>query len=579
MDKRIIKPRKRLIEEEEPVPQTKKSRKQKKIRKPKPTKQPPQEQQPEPPQEQQPEPEPEQAQQPDDIQVNRRQYKDMYDPENPFWTKHYYTPNDVINNEYIRLTNSYGDAFSKLPPIFLNGIAQLEEKAEYKVPFKQAVSFKKLKAGEYETKGSKSDKTNISSVISFFTRNLPSFQKYKDVDDLSWVFKENRKLLIELLEYSFLRSLAITTIKSKLNAICRIIRIGLKTKNDYTYQKYAYLVASIGLQQEDVDDTNRLSELEVKKFVPFEFILMKQLELEQKFNSLSKQQQSTPQAYKLNQDLLLVSLYCLIPPLRDEVKVLKFTDKNQDKGDWVWFKTNGDTSLLLNEDKTKHEAVEFNLTRDDPFDLTDHKIVDILKQSYSLYPRIPLFATVKNGIYTQKKVGSISQNLIKIFSDVFPTINIGSSSLRSSYYSYVISKVAEQGTFLRYEVKKQIAFRMRTSVDKLDRNYLKSYYSPFRQDINQQIQPPPAINIQPEPIITNSNSYYKKLEKNKAYIENNKEKVYQQQKQYRQTIPKEEATRKRLLRLLNTTIDYRKHIRPATIKKYDFKLDENNKYY
>ena len=160
MDKRIIKPRKRLIEEDEPVPQI---RKQKKTRKPKPSKQPPQEQPPEPPQEQPTEP--------DEIQVNRRQYKDMYDPENPFWTKHYYTPNDVINNEYIRLTNSYGDAFSKLPPIFLNGIAQLEEKAEYKVFFKQAVSFKKLKAGEYETKGRKSDKTNISSVISFFTRN------------------------------------------------------------------------------------------------------------------------------------------------------------------------------------------------------------------------------------------------------------------------------------------------------------------------------------------------------------------------------------------------------------------------
>ena len=37
MDKRIIKPRKRLIEEEEPVSQT---RKQKKTRKPKPSKQP-----------------------------------------------------------------------------------------------------------------------------------------------------------------------------------------------------------------------------------------------------------------------------------------------------------------------------------------------------------------------------------------------------------------------------------------------------------------------------------------------------------------------------------------------------------
>ena len=59
----------------------------------------------------------------------------------------------------------------------------------------------------------------------------------------------------------------------------------------------------------------------------------------------------------------------------------------------------------------------------------------------------------------------------------------------------------------------------------------------------------------------------------------NKEKIYQQQKEYRNNIPKEEQSRMRILRMLNNTDDYRLHIKASTIEKYKLKLDSNNKYY
>ena len=68
---------------------------------------------------------------------------------------------------------------------------------------KHKISFEKLKQGFYETQGSKSDKTNISNSISFFRKNLPSFQQYITDDDLSWVVLQDRKLLNKILKYSW----------------------------------------------------------------------------------------------------------------------------------------------------------------------------------------------------------------------------------------------------------------------------------------------------------------------------------------------------------------------------------------
>ena len=120
---------------------------------------------------------------------------------------------------------------------------------------------------------------------------------------------------------------------------------------------------------------------------------------------------------------------------------------------------------------------------------------------------------------------------------------------------------------------------MRTSVEQLDKNYLKIYKSvlPKEQQPIQEIQQieQPLQNIE----IPKSNTYYKKLERNKEYIKQNKEEVYKKQKEYRQSIPKETQTRNRILRLLNNDVDYRNHIKQKTIDKYDIKLGSNNKYF
>jgi hypothetical protein len=139
----------------------------------------------------------------------------------------------------------------------------------------------------------------------------------------------------------------------------------------------------------------------------------------------------------------------------------------------------------------------------------------------------------------------------------------------------------KQGFPLSYETKEFIAEKMRTSVEQLDKNYLKIYKSvlPIEQQpqLIQEIQQEEQAlqNIE----VPKSNTYYKKLERNKEYIKQNKDEVYKKQKEYRQSIPKETQTRNRILRLLNNDMDYRNHIKQKTIEKYDIKLGSNNKYF
>ena len=129
----------------------------------------------------------------------------------------------------------------------------------------------------------------------------------------------------------------------------------------------------------------------MKKFVRFDAIMMRQKELKYNFDILTESEKLSPNGYKLNQDLLLLSLYTLIPPLRNEVKLLDFTFEKQTEGDWIYFHKNGDVIMMLNLYKKRHSEEEFDISKDSP------ELADILKQSYQLYPRTPIFATIKDG--------------------------------------------------------------------------------------------------------------------------------------------------------------------------------------
>jgi len=278
---------------------------------------------------------------------------------NDIWFNNFYTPKDDTTKLYLKAIDKYN---GNLPANFYvvdeakesYGFANLELKNEFKKPIKRIPLYSKLEKGDYQTASSKSD-DNIASSIKFFRNNLPRFKKYKTQDDISWIVNQHRRLTAEIFDYygdSLTKRVA--TLKGRFNAITRIFRIAYDTKNYDLYEKYSSLVVFLGNYIDDDENENELSEIELKKFVTFDVILNKQKQLQNQFENIENK--NTAKAYDLNQDLLLVSLYSLIPPLRNEIKTLKLTKTSQRKEDWVYFREN-EVLLDLNEVKKRHDSI------------------------------------------------------------------------------------------------------------------------------------------------------------------------------------------------------------------------------
>jgi hypothetical protein len=264
---------------------------------------------------------------------------------------------------------------------------------------------------------------------------------------------------------------------------------------------------------------NELSELELEKFVPFNKILDIQKELQIKFDNMDKK--DTVKAYDVNQELLLVSLYSLIPPLRNEVKTLKFNSLTQTEGDWVVIKPDGTVYMDLNEEKKRHEAILLKISEDSP------QLARILIQSYELYPRTAVFTQLKKypDVSKQASVSSLDDRLVKAFASTGKKVSV--NSLRSSYFSYRNSEAIKKGKQLSTAQKDEIARKMRTSRKYLDEAYLKIFNIEHPAS-GQPAQPPPvASRVEP---IDERTPYEKQLTRNQKYYQENKDKVLEKQK-------------------------------------------------
>ena len=212
---------------------------------------------------------------------DRKFTEDWSLPDHPFWKDNFYTPQDNTTQEYMEAT----EKLKNLPSSFVLmrgiesafGVANLELNPDLVKPIKRIPLFSKLSKGEYETAGSKSDKTNIAGSIKFFRNNLASFVQYKNDDDISWVIHQHRQLVAEILDYYGNKEKpSLATIKSRFNAITRLFRIAYETKNYELYEKYSSLVLFLTREFEDDEFDNQLSEEELKKFVTFDIVLEKQ---------------------------------------------------------------------------------------------------------------------------------------------------------------------------------------------------------------------------------------------------------------------------------------------------------------
>ena len=92
------------------------------------------------------------------------------------------------------------------------GLPLLELKSEYMKPIRNIPLLSRLANGDYQTDKSKSD-YKIVKDIKFFTNNLPSFKKYKNADDLSYIITNHRSLMLEMFEYYKIKNPSLKTLE------------------------------------------------------------------------------------------------------------------------------------------------------------------------------------------------------------------------------------------------------------------------------------------------------------------------------------------------------------------------------
>jgi len=465
---------------------------------------------------------------------------------NPLW-KSFYIPNDNITTRFKNVLKKY----ENLPANFYYdknikesyGLPLLEpKKTDYTIKEKPLLS--KLKNKEYETDKSKSD-YKIVKDIQFFINNLPSFKQYKNIDDLTFLIKNHRLLILEILEYYANKDTSIKTIEGRIVALLRVLYIAFKEKSSSLYQKYSILMLDLLFQHKQDEDEQQLNKNEQERFIPFEIVI--------DFQKRLAEQYITNPTYKNNQDLVFISLYRYLPQ-RDELKQLEYTTTSKTDKDYIYIDKDDDVFLLLNKPKKKHKELYINLSKD------FKELAEILKDSYNKFKRTYVL-TDYNDIQKPISIQGLYKRMINLFS--FTNKRVGVSILRSSYLTYQ----SEQKR-LSVADKKKLATLMRTRKDKIDEAYIKILPKQDKQEIMKEIDIPTIKETKAE------GTYKKQLLNNKSYYEKNKKEIIARVKQNQAKIPKEQIARKRLLYYLNGDESYSKRIKPETIKKYNIRYEK-----
>jgi len=480
-----------------------------------------------------------------------------------------YDAEDPLLQKTMKQINAYPKDF--LPQIF-NGATPLYIENDRLVP-KKTIYLSKLKKNEYNTKPTNSD-TNVASSIETLMK-IPALQKYRN-DDLSEFIINHREVFYHILVHNIDNS--ISTLKGYIVKLMRVLYLAMDTKNFPVYIKYQYLLQGLIKRVAAEDDLNTLNPNEQGRFLDWEVIQSVQKEKYNYFNSIANKK--SKQAYDLNMDLILISLYTLTPPLRHELLTLQFSQgaDNTQKEDYVKFTRNG-AILELNRVKKRHNAIEIPI---------GNELGDILKQSLQLYPRKHLFTSLSKYPIMDKPVseGSVSNRLRKMFIQFGK--DVGTSILRSIYVTYRFEQA--DGKLSGKEIT-EMAKLMRTSPQYIHTSYRKIIEKPVSAitfDENMNIidaggivkeTPKKTVVVQrvvvakppkDDPYVKQNEAIKKKYHENDEYREN----VLKQQKQYKASLDPIERQRRKVISMIKSSDKYRKSVKPQTLAKYNINMSD-----
>lgn len=425
------------------------------------------------------------------------------------------------------------------------------------------VSLNALEHNEYSNNPTTKTDVIYSKRIKSFVNNLEPFKKYKGVDCLDWIIEFHDDLYNELLKYNKDNKQSLSTLESNISAVMRVICIYHNGKDNDLYKMYQNILQDIIKQTKHNEGQNKLNSCEIKKggLIPFQMILNKQKHLYDAFNKIVEHDIiQTKKSYEINQNLLLISMYSLIPPVRNEIKTLSFIDKLPDDNDTNNYiiVIDGNISLYYGGIKKKHPKLIIT-DEEIPYELKQ-----IIIQSYTLYPRIHLFTSIIDfpNINMKCAITTLNDRIKNTFNDT--KYKVSTNMIRSSYITYHLKKDG-----LCYNDKLKIVKLMRTSLECMERNY-------YKIDINDNLD-----NLVDVPLIYHNEiaeiakvaevpkeAYTNHKNIQKRYYDNHKEQVLTQQKLYR-TQNKYNENRRKVLYYLNNSTDYINKCRKDTLTKYN----------
>lgn len=445
-----------------------------------------------------------------------------------------------------------------LPDLFKTSIVLLAEKR--KTTIKINVNLKDLKDGKHHSATSKSD-DGIASGLKTLITNSNDLKHLADYPNVLTYMVENHRLVFNIImQLGLEKKHSISTIKSNINILMRIMFISYG-KKPVIYAKYGMLMKALGEKQIAEDNNNSLNKNEEKRYIDFKTVLKEQARLNKEFNDITDK--NTKEAYNLNLNLVLLSLYSLNAPLRKELMALTFNeDPYDDKTtDYILFKSTGETILSLHKDKKRHGEIDIILNDD---------LSNILKQSYKQYQRTYVFtnASLYPDYSKTITIDTVADRLRRIFLKY--KVNVGASILRASYFSYIYD--GAKGKLSNKDID-DIAVLMRTS-----RQYLMSSYRKIIDDNDIEEIPEPSPELQPEKeqvIVKPVDAYIKNNEYlKKKYADNQeyRDKVLSQQRERKELIGKDAVRKIKLLSMLRNSPAYRASVKQTTLDKFNIDI-------
>ena len=347
---------------------------------------------------------------------------------------------------------------------FMSDVYLLDYKTEPKL---KTILIKDFKQHKYQ--GTTKDKTEKDYNDSFnnWINNIFTDRK-KDLN-FNWFVLNQNEVLYKLLQFHHNNNNKMETVRKHINLLMKLLKLSLGERHEII-NKYKTININLSKLYEYQQKNNLLSDLEKTKFIEHEKLLKIRQDL---YNDWLEEYENTPLNKYKNKKLrikniksLLLSFYILFPPLRLEtfnLKVIK-DEKDYKKNEAsIYIKDDNNIIIYLNTLKKDHKIIKYNLNDDVIKSFSKNNVnmlINNIIESLSIYPRDILFINSKNEQYTDS-------GLQKMLSEISEEKKIGVNSLRSSYVTNFFPKI----NLLK---KERIAFLMRSSVQTLEKHYLKN---------------------------------------------------------------------------------------------------------